>query len=1061
MATTAPLSTKSKLVGPGSSLRITPSNSPVLRPGARSPSKPAHVSVLSLQTVLGTTSSTPNGFSSHEPSRRFALCAGSAAVLAEVDNDGNVSQRFFRARPSASGVNPTTSFYNQSAPPATPDPRSRSLAHIRSNPHLTLTNGSPSNDVSDNGSPRAWSSRERVKAVTCVSISPNGRFLAVGETGYNPRVLIFSTALDSSPDVPLSIINEHTFGVCSLAFSPDSQYLATLGNPNDGFLFIWSINLKTGLAKLHSTNKCTSIVREIRWVGQALVTVGVRHVKVWRLPVVRPASPTKTRLALEGVPSSNPVPKALSGRNCILGQMNDHTFACISSISEREAVLGTESGAVCLLDDREGCQRLTVAKQVEFAITSVAVDIDRESIWLGGREKRVQRLTFEEIRSSALNSSSLTFRTERSAMIKNMKPPALVCMGLISSYLVTVEATREIQVYPIGSIPENGELDRGTTRVSAHQDPVLGIRALRTSNILGAEIFSWSRNGSVNFWDFSGKCLLTRTVTVGESVAGDEDVQNELKVLRAADDADWFVAGDRYGVVRLYLGKTWECLEETRAHGAEITDVAVQKVDNCWLVATAGRDRMVQLFLKSESHLQLKQTMDEHVGAVGQVLFLNDGQKLLSSSADRTIVIRERATREDEGMTCFAYLITKVITLKASPVSMALSPDDSNTLYVSSMDRCIFRFDIPSGRQVHSFRASDSEANDAVVISSMTILDEIPDKSPKLLIGVSSTDKSIRVYDLEKDCLLTGEFGHTEGVTDVLLYEQPSHSENGRPGRRNLITTGLDGLLMIWDLSVQPYLPIEYGPGTRDDEGPVKESAAARPPLRKVLSRSELAGFQRPDNPSPLGTPTPSRAYSPTLSRKTSRLSLNPPSAQRTSHHETPSPPNTRTSISLSPNENLRRSPSPISPRAKPHTPTPAQSKTVRSTNRRSSTDFRSRVKTSSRGEFGSLDMSTDQLCRALRAYRKKLHCSRKQPHAQNELERELLTTLRAVGTRYQSSDESGETETDSSGKEVERQPANQSVSSRPHQPRHMPSTPLLRQREVRPVSRSHSYDAS
>ena len=92
------------------------------------------------------------------------------------------------------------------------------------------------------------------------------------ETGYNPRVLIFSTAKDSPLDIPLSILTDHSFGVRSLAFSPNSQYLATLGDINDGFLFIWTVNLKNGAAKLHSTNKCTSFVRDICWIGNSLVT---------------------------------------------------------------------------------------------------------------------------------------------------------------------------------------------------------------------------------------------------------------------------------------------------------------------------------------------------------------------------------------------------------------------------------------------------------------------------------------------------------------------------------------------------------------------------------------------------------------------------------------------------------------------------------------------------------------------------------------------------------------------------------------------------------------------
>lgn len=57
-----------------------------------------------------------------------------------------------------------------------------------------------------------------------------------------------------------------------MAFSPESQFLATLGEVNDGFLFVWTVNQRTGAARLHSTNKCTSFVRHMAWVGNHLVT---------------------------------------------------------------------------------------------------------------------------------------------------------------------------------------------------------------------------------------------------------------------------------------------------------------------------------------------------------------------------------------------------------------------------------------------------------------------------------------------------------------------------------------------------------------------------------------------------------------------------------------------------------------------------------------------------------------------------------------------------------------------------------------------------------------------
>ena len=167
-----------------SSLRVTPSNSPALRPPSRSLNKPSlHQSALSLQPVLGTTTPSPSGFSSHDESRSFALCAGSAAVLAELDLENNVSQRFFRARPSVTSIHPVASFYNQSAPPTTPSSRPRSFSNLKLSPHANLYGGSPSNDLAESHSPKVGSSKERIKAVTSVSISPNGRFLAVGEVG--------------------------------------------------------------------------------------------------------------------------------------------------------------------------------------------------------------------------------------------------------------------------------------------------------------------------------------------------------------------------------------------------------------------------------------------------------------------------------------------------------------------------------------------------------------------------------------------------------------------------------------------------------------------------------------------------------------------------------------------------------------------------------------------------------------------------------------------------------------------------------------------------------------
>lgn len=222
----------------------------------------------------------------------------------------------------------------------------------------------------------------------------------------------------------------------------------------------------------------------------------------------------------------------------------------MSSISDQEAVLGTESGVVCLLDDREGSQKLLRVIQVAFGITSLTVDFDREVIWIGGRGRNIQRLSFDSLRCSSLSSPVSPGRLEKGAADKKDKTPAITCMGSLSTHLVTVEATREIHIYPMGTLRNEGVQEHSGTSMLAHRDPVLGVRRLKVPNTFAAHFFSWSRNGTVHFWTPRGKCIHSTSVALDQTPGIDDDIVNELKVLRGAEDTKWFVSGDKLGVLR-------------------------------------------------------------------------------------------------------------------------------------------------------------------------------------------------------------------------------------------------------------------------------------------------------------------------------------------------------------------------------------------------------------------------------------------------------------------------------------------------------------------------------
>lgn len=159
-------------------LQFTPNARPTT---TRTPSKnPLDDAGLYLQRVIGTTSTTSNGFDYLESTRSFAFLAGAGAVLASIDDDLRINQRFFRAKPSLNNGKPSTPYSDPPTLPGAPQsPRKASVFAKRDGPPGFP--GSPSVDQLDSPNNRAATTKERTKAASCVCLSRNGKFLALGE----------------------------------------------------------------------------------------------------------------------------------------------------------------------------------------------------------------------------------------------------------------------------------------------------------------------------------------------------------------------------------------------------------------------------------------------------------------------------------------------------------------------------------------------------------------------------------------------------------------------------------------------------------------------------------------------------------------------------------------------------------------------------------------------------------------------------------------------------------------------------------------------------------------
>jgi WD40 repeat protein len=770
---------------------------------------------------------------------------------------------------------------------------------------------------------------------------------------------------------------------------------------------VWSIHPRTGAATLHSSNKCVSNINRMTWMGNKLLTVGTRHVKVWSLEERSPTQrvPSKPRQSDIFVGSTN---KPLSGRNCVLGDLQDAIFTSVCQVAPNKAVVATERGDLCLIDETDREQTFSRVAHAGFSVSSMAVD-GKGRLHLAGSQGGLKTFAVANLTSRTTPPPSPSTQSPRgdspSISITDCSNP-ISAVGCLTEHLVTVDSQRAIRLSHLCPItpdldsslsPAEDETSVGDVihTLPAQGDSVLGVRVLSRPNNLDASYYTWAADGSVIFWSETGSTQ--RSLQVALEPSPEADLPNELRTVRASSDASFLVTGDKLGVLRIIDCRFEAVIFESRAHSNEITSIAIFENESHTLVASASRDRTLQIFSRERSKWALLQTLDEHAGSVLGVLFSRNGTRLVSLSSDRSIVVRETLSREEDGETIRIFNFLRCIAFKSTPVSMTWDVDQDDVLIVSTVDRQVHKYDLQSGQYLSNFKASDNDGGDAVVMHSLAHVSR--EWGSPLIAGVSSTDKSIRIYD-EGGTLLARDWGHTEGVTDI-AFVQPSNSEDEDSREKSLVTVAVDGTIFVWGLALQsPYRP-EMSKSMDVLDIPSQSTPnllASKPPIRRVLSQSELAKFQR--SPEDSGSATPTGNRSPTLKKKLSKFSLQKTQTPKLDPSPLPSSVRERRNGGTNNHTFLRR---------KNNTsPSPPASPKARITTRRASIDVRSRNNLKAPpSDYGSLATASEGFCRQLKAYRKRLANSTETLDMDlvKEVQRELATTARAIGDKSRSTD--------------------------------------------------------
>ena len=124
--------------------------------------------------------------------------------------------------------------------------------------------------------------------ITCLAVSPSGRYVASAQSGDESNVYVW----DYATEEVIYVLEEHDHSVVGVTFSHDERILATLGGPEDGKMILWDMSngmIVSSNARMPDETICLAhggFVRDIkrRDTHKYLVgTAGKGGVRIWEL----------------------------------------------------------------------------------------------------------------------------------------------------------------------------------------------------------------------------------------------------------------------------------------------------------------------------------------------------------------------------------------------------------------------------------------------------------------------------------------------------------------------------------------------------------------------------------------------------------------------------------------------------------------------------------------------------------------------------------------------------------------------------------------------------------
>ncbi|RYY38159.1 hypothetical protein EON62_00600, partial [archaeon] len=224
--------------------------------------------------------------------------------------------------------------------------------------------------------------------ITSLCFSQDGAFLAAGQKGRQASISVWSV----STGMLVAQLAEHTYGVAALAFSPDGEFLVSVGFRNDRALQVWRWKAPTragGMVRVAS-GKLSQKVNALAFAsnGASFITAGEKHLKFWSMEPLLAA-------AASGAPPGTTAPVLLSSRPAVVSEAGPEfelfvDVACGVGANANCVYALSSAGMLCCFDGEERIMEQWVNVKVARAYS---LDVSANVLLVGASDGIVRMFT--------------------------------------------------------------------------------------------------------------------------------------------------------------------------------------------------------------------------------------------------------------------------------------------------------------------------------------------------------------------------------------------------------------------------------------------------------------------------------------------------------------------------------------------------------------------------------------------------------------------------------------------------------------------------------------------